>query len=87
MRNIKRPDASPMRPMTPQPQMPNQYTNPFGTAPNDQAPAPFWYMKAKQNDQFPLHQAAMMKAFQGAGRSVQKKVNRQRRPSDASRGY
>ncbi len=87
MRNMKRPDSSPIRPTVPQPQMPNQYTNPYGTPPKDHAPAPFWYMKSQQNEGYPMHQSALLKAFQGAAKPMQGRVNRQRRPSDAMRGY
>ncbi len=87
MRNMKRPDASPIRPTSPQPLMPNAYTSPYGTPPKDRAPAPFWYMKAQDQKQYPMHQAAMLKAFQGSAKPVQRKVNRQRHPSDAMRGY
>jgi len=79
-----RPDTRPSRPTTIQPQMANQYTGPYGTPPKDYAPAPYWYMKAQKED--PM-QTAMLRAFQGAGKPVQSKVNHQRRPSDAMRGF
>lgn len=84
MRNMKRPDARPVRPTIIQPQMLNQYTGPYGTPPKDRAPAPFWYMKAQKEN--PM-QSALLEAFKRAGKPVQKKVNQMRRPSDAMRGY
>ena len=69
------------------PLQPNVYTGPilpFGTPPKNYAPAPFWYMQ-KQND--PMLLNALIIAFKQSAKPVQKRVNHQRRPFDAVRGY
>jgi len=85
MRNRMRPDTKLSGHRVLQPQMPNQYTGPYGSPPKDHAPAPYWYMKNKKEN--PMEQTALLKAFQNAGKPVQSKVNHQRRPADAMRGY
>jgi len=82
MRNIKRPDAKPDRMRSQHPLQPNVYTGPYGTAPKDHAPAPFWYKKKRPED--PMRARALSEAFR---QSAQKRTNRQRHPSDSMRGF
>lgn len=81
------PNMKSNKPTVNYPLMPNTYTGPYlpyGTPPKDRAPTPFWYMR-KRND--PMNYRALLAAFQQAAKPVQRRVNHQRRPFDAFRGY
>ncbi len=70
------------------PGMPNQQTGitqPYGTLPNEGAPAPFWYMQKRPET--PMRERALKMAFQQAARPVQKQVTRGRHPFDRYRGF
>jgi len=84
-RNMKNPQKKPDRPMVVHPGMPNIYTGPYGTPPTNQAVAPYWYMQSRDDE--PIRGKALRDAFQQAAKPMQQRVNRQRRPSDAMRGY
>ena len=55
----------------------------YGTLPRNRNPNPFWYMQNRD----PTMVNALMAAFQQPGKIVKSKVNRQRRPFNAHRGY
>lgn len=57
---------------------------PYGTLPKNRGPNPFWYMQ-KRGD--PIMAKALMTAFQQPAKIIQRRVNHQRRPFDAYRGY